>query len=237
MKLEYFDLISPEPIPYPGVGGLRSPSLGEVAKLGIAQYYAYVYVFSLDMERVCEELGLLIPAESGIGLFDLLISAEENRTLITDALTFFLCGTANFDRTIAGFRMMEGARELGQVTRENYPEVAAAILEANHVISGLPSGKPKNKRAAKIAEKLRKAKKAQQNAGSSRDNDLGNILSALCVQHNSYNLTNVWSLTIYQLYDQFLRQSYKCQNDIASMRWSAWGQEPFDMSQWFKSFK
>ncbi len=69
------------------------------------------------------------------------------------------------------------------------------------------------------------------------DINLANIISALSIQHNSYNMTNIWSLTVYQLYDQFFRLNIKTQVDINSMRWAAYGTEAFDYNLWFKSIK
>ena len=51
--------------------------------------------------------------------------------------------------------------------------------------------------------------------------ELPNLISALCVQHNSINMCNVWDLTVYQLYDQFLRQSYLNQVNIHAMNYAA----------------
>lgn len=63
--------------------------------------------------------------------------------------------------------------------------------------------------------------------------ELPNLISALCVQHNSINMCNVWDLTVYQLYDQFLRQSYLNQVNIHAMNYAGWGGE-FDPNDWYK---
>ena len=46
-------------------------------------------------------------------------------------------------------------------------------------------------------------------------------------------MINVWDLTVYQLYDQFLRQSYLNQVQIHAMNYAGWGGE-FDPNDWYK---
>ena len=60
------------------------------------------------------------------------------------------------------------------------------------------------------------------------------MVSALAVQHNSLNLSNIWDLTVYQLYDQFFRQNNKNQLDIHAMNYAGWGGE-FDPTSWFRA--
>lgn len=94
----------------------------------------------------------------------------------------------------------------------------------NHVDSAQPNRKQfRNDKAREIYEKLQRAKKKspQQAKEKQADASLPNLISALCVQHNSINMCNVWDLTVYQLYDQFLRQSYLNQVNIHAMNYAA----------------
>jgi hypothetical protein len=64
--------------------------------------------------------------------------------------------------------------------------------------------------------------------------ELPNLVAAVSAKHNSYNLFNIWGLTVYQLYDQFARIDIGVQLDIYGTRWAAWGQDAFDTGIWFK---
>ena len=60
-------------------------------------------------------------------------------------------------------------------------------------------------------KKLKEAKEKQRLKAKERNkgNEIGipDMISSLCIYNVGYNLTNVWDLTIYQLYNQF----QKCQ--------------------------
>lgn len=53
-----------------------------------------------------------------------------------------------------------------------------------------------------------------------------NITASICAMYGI-------DLTVYQLYDQFLRQSYLNQVNIHAMNYAGWGGE-FDPNDWYK---
>ena len=63
---------------------------------------------------------------------------------------------------------------------------------------------------------------------------LWNIIGAVTSRHPSLNLTNIWQMTVYQLYDQFARVRDQVAFDVYSTRWAVWGKDKLDQSLWFK---
>lgn len=103
-----------------------------------------------------------------------------------------------------------------------------------------PPKKFRNEKARKIYELIqsRKAEQAKNTKKVRKENPdtaLPNLISAFCAFSPSYNLTNVWGLTIYQFYDQYHRLDSKIQLDVFGLRWAAWGKKDFDFSLWHKA--
>ena len=49
MKLEYFDLLSPDPINIQNVGGILSPKLRDISSIGINTYQYYLGILMMDV--------------------------------------------------------------------------------------------------------------------------------------------------------------------------------------------
>lgn len=66
---------------------------------------------------------------------------------------------------------------------------------------------------------------------------LSNIISAVANKHNSLNYTNIWKLTVFQLFDTFERLQANAYYDIGATRTSVWGDEKkvFESSLWYKN--
>lgn len=241
MKLDPFDLLAPGPIPIPGAGAVCSPTLREIKKAGIQAYHSYLGLFSINLDSYLEAAGASeayesLPDRERPSLFELLLAGESTAALLWAGLDFFFCGSVRFDPAQTAF-VIEDSNPLfcGTVDKENYPRVRHCILQANY-ITVPDEAEPvyKNAKARQIAEKLRKAKTAQKKSSAANNLTLANMVSALAVQHNSLNLSNIWDLTVYQLYDQFFRQNNKNQLDIHAMNYAGWGGE-FDPTSWFRA--
>ena len=128
----------------------------------------------------------------------------------------------------------------GVINRDNYNELKDTILAFS-----LPNGdsdkelKFSSESARRVYEQCeagrKKAKRQKSDTRSAADFDLGNIISAIATEHNSLNLLNIWGLTPYQLYNQFARADRKVQLDVVSLKWAAWGSDPFEFDSWRKS--
>lgn len=232
--LNALDLLSPEPYPIARVGHVIAPTLRQVAALGYETYNAYLSLLSLRGGQLFAASGL--PGPDGAAVFYTLAASEELRALLCAAFSFFLLEEAVFSESHSAFLCMADGQPVGIISEANYEDVCDCILQRNHVDRAQPGGKQfRNDKAREIYEKLQRAKEnsPRQAKEKQADTSLPNLISALCVQHNSINLCNVWDLTVYQLYDQFLRQSYLNQVNIHAMNYAGWGGE-FDPNDWYK---
>ena len=85
----------------------------------------------------------------------------------------------------------------------------------------------------KAQEYLRK--QAEQTSGENKpEYRLSNIISKVCSIHPSYNLLNVYDLTIFQLYDAFFQLSYMRSSDLSERIFSNHGGDKFHFEDWLK---
>ncbi len=233
-RLNELDLLSPAPYPLARVGHVIAPTLRQVAALGYETYNAYLSLLSLHAEQLFAASGLPDP---GGGQRVPYADRESGATrAFMRCLSFFLVEDAVFSQAHSALLCMAEGHPVGIIHEANYEDVCDCILQRNHVDSAQPNRKQfRNDKAREIYEKLQRAKKKspQQAKEKQADASLPNLISALCVQHNSINMCNVWDLTVYQLYDQFLRQSYLNQVNIHAMNYAGWGGE-FDPNDWYK---
>lgn len=97
MKLDYFDLLSPDPIYIPKVGGIISPKLKDISSIGISTYRYYLSILSLDLKSYFimvghpEQYNMLSDEEKlQIDIFDLLTIDEKSAGLLQTILNFFI---------------------------------------------------------------------------------------------------------------------------------------------------
>lgn len=229
MKIEYFDLLSPEPLPIRGVGGILSPKLKDIASIGIHTYQYYLAVL------------LMKPAEAKVqgNVFDLLTANDQLASLLEDALNFFIREEVVYSAEHKMFLVQKDRELIGTITKEKYPQICDLICRRNCIKSDWEDdvSKVKNKKALEIMEKLRqgRAEKARRTK-SDKNMELGNIISAVANKSPSLNITNIWELTVYQVWDCFLRLSNNSIYEIQSMSAAAWGNKDnsFDTNAWFK---
>lgn len=184
-----------------------------------------------DYEKLPDE------SKKAINEFDLIVSVKYFRTVLEDALNFFLVENTEFDESLNGFLIYKGKKQAGLITALEYKKIRSLILELNYISIEKAENEHvfANKKAKSVFEKLKSRRKKKQIISDGPD--LSDIVSAVAVQSQSYNLLNIENLTIYQLYDQFYRIDTKTQVDICGLKWAAWGTEPFDFSVWYKTNK
>ncbi len=142
------------------------------------------------------------------------------KSLFDEALSFFVCSDSSIS--------------VGDLLEEEFYEIRRVVRKINY-LNGEESTaelKFRNNAARRIYEQTQQRRKKVTKKDESIN--LPNIISAVSVGHNSYNLTNIWELTIYQLYDQFFRQNMKVQMDTIGLRWAAWGKDKFDFDMWYR---
>lgn len=237
VKLEYFDLLSSEPIFVAGIGTFRTPKLKEIRKLGYRKYNEFLNLISIDLEDYVkinkfesEYQKLGDDEKSKIDLFTQLISNEIERKALYNALSFFILDKIVFDKL--NYRFVIG--KTGVINKDNYDIVRKIILQINHCgeVNELDGVKCTNEKAKEILEKFKKAK--QKIASDIKDDNLTipNIISAFSSKSRNYNILNIWDLTIYQLFDQFCRERNNVYFDIMAMNYAYYGGE-FNPDNWY----
>ena len=208
-----------------------------------AKYQQHLTVLSYNTDDVIELYSaqdeynkLSQEAQRSVNAFDLLISVDFFREVLCQALQFFIEDTVVFDPELGGFAVFCGKRRASLIDSESYKDVREAILKSNFIAVEASENERvfANSKAKAIFEKLKKGRKSKRKA-SGEMLSIPDLVSAVSVYSNSYNLLNIGRLTVYQLYDQFYRLDTKTQIDVCSLKWAAWGTEPFDFSLWYKN--
>ena len=246
MKLEYFDLLSPDPINIQNVGGILSPKLRDISSIGINTYQYYLGILMMDvntyfhMNEMDEEYSQLSDEEkSSLNIFDLLTSNGNLTSLFQTALNFFIKEDVIYSDEYKAFLIQNENNVIGVISKEIYPQILDIICQRNCIKSNQEEdlSKIKSKKALEIMKKLQKgrAEKAK-NTKADKNMELGNIISAVANKSQSLNILNIWDLTVYQLWDCFSRLSNNSIYDIQSMSVAAWGNKDnyFDATAWFK---
>jgi len=247
-KIEYFDLLSPSPIPIQSVGRIRKPTLKEISdSIGIKKYNYYIYLLNLNVEEYVQISGLSEfyselseEQKSELTLYNFIINDIELREMFSETFSFFIVENVVFSEDHNVFLVLDEENEtVGFINNENYRTVCDYILQSNCVET---KQKPKkqiftSERARELYELQEKRKKnSQKKDDYQKDLELGNMISKLSAYHNNLNPTNIWDLTIFQIYDQFQTVNYMKQINLSEMIYSNHGGE-YSPTDWFKNIK
>ena len=218
---------------------IHQPKLHEIRapEIGITRYNAFIATLALTPEAIVgeEAWSVLTPeARAEITTFGLASSVPALADLFVDAFSFFVVGGVH----LADGRMLF---ENGCVIDEGlFDELIDGIMQISCASAGRQDERPpKNKKARAIWEKMKAGRKQKQHVSKkeARNMELPNLISAVAAKSHSYNLLNIWELTVWQLYNQFSRIATNNQTDVVSLRWAAWGEDDFDFSIWYRNQK
>jgi hypothetical protein len=248
---DYFDMLSGEPIYLQGVGHLRSPLLYELrptSGIGYRAYNLYLNFLSWDKEHLLKYDQLMqyrgaSKLNRGVfNAFDVATLLEQTRELCRGVLSFFMVENLVWDERKRCYLAVnpENQQEIaGEINRDNFEEVRRLMLQFNFV--GL------DKDDAPVAHTTAKSKelwertqgflKEQAAAEVKEDKPeyhLSNIISKMCAMHPSYNLLNIYGLTVFQLYDSFFQLGYMRSVDLSEQIFSTHGGDKFKFEDWLK---
>lgn len=246
MNLSYFELLSPEPISIPDIGGVLSPTLRDIALLGYPVYQNYLALLLMDLPEYFSIAGYTeqydsLPEEekAQIDLFELLTANAQTLSLLQEMLNFFIREDVLYSQEHNGFIVQSNSKITGRITKENYPQLCGFICQriCIHPKEKENLSKAKNEKALEIMKKLRKGRtEKEKRTAPDKNMELGNIISAVANKSNSLHIMNIWDLTVFQLWDCFSRLSANSVYDIQSMSVAAWGNKDnrFDPAAWFQ---
>lgn len=246
LKLNYFDLLSPNPIRFQNFR-IISPTLKDISSIGLSSYNKYLKILSMDTKSYFKSLGQEKQYEtfskekkSSINIFDLLIITDYFMDLLLNLLNFFIKEDVIYSPNDKYFLIQDNKETIDTITKETYPEICDLILQCNYFKSNYNEdlSSVKSPKALEIMEKLKKGKIEKQTKAD-KNMELGNIISAVANKSSSLNIINIWDLTVYQLWDCFSRISNNNIYDIQSMIVATWGNKDnyFDETAWFKQIE
>ncbi len=247
MNLSYEDLISGDPIFVSGVGHLKSPQLWQLKPtkgIGMWAYNLYLNILVWDKTSFLKFIHASNPRAASklendkLSVFDIVTLLESTRELLQKALCFFMTEILEWDEKSRSFSAKdEDGNVVGIINRDNFDDVRSLMLQLNYIGIG-ESAKPTKHSSKKAQELWERAQKYLKEETTKSPQDkrlaLGNIISKLCAASTSYNLLNIYDLTVFQLYDQFFQYGYLRAMNLNEMAFSNHGGKDFDMQAWLK---
>ena len=256
MKLELRELVSNNPIYIKGIGSVFSPLLDDITRITYKVYDLYIGYLNMTPEKYCKEVDTRLSDWYSnlneddlfyLNMFDLILSNSELIKIYTSIFNFFIKENVVFSVKTKTFVVYEDTQDgqsvIGEINKQNYTELWDVILQLNHVSSenSFDLSKVKNKKGLerfKRIQELKNKNKKEKKEGNP-DLELGNIISHICIKHKSINYTNVYNMTIYQLWDTFTGLQEDNIYESNKMSVSIWGdkENKFDFNSWFKKKK
>lgn len=251
MRFEYFDMLSGEPIFVQGIGHLRSPSVRDLCPMsgvGYRTYNFYLNVLSWDKgqilhyDQLMQYRGTHKLNRDAFNTFDIATLLAQTRELCRGVLSFFMLENLVWDEGRRCYLVMTDDEEptvVGEIDRDNFDEVRDMMLQLNFI--GLDKDEApvthSDAKSKELWEKVQGHLKEQSRKNAKEDKPeyrLSNIISKVCAIHPSYNLLNIYDLTIFQLYDSFFQVSYMRSSDINEQIFSNHGGDKFKFEDWLK---
>lgn len=241
MKLDESDLLSGDNIPIAGVCTLKPPRvklLKPSADIGYKKYAEYLGMIATTQLDLLNMYGIKKAYDEAgeeqrklFSVFNLITANDEVRKSCMDALQYFIAEPLVFDAEKGCIK----AGETGEINESNFDEVRECILQTACISKPEEVKQPKfhNEAARRVWEAIQ-ANKAKKKSATQESDTLYNIVSSVCACSPSYNFTNIWELTVYQLYNQFGKLNKSKTLEPILTRWAVWSQEDFDFSTWYK---
>lgn len=250
MELDYFVLISGDSVYIDNVGHFHSPYLYELKQntgIGLNKYSFYINLLASKKEEILRFLNPNFDKGSNIlkekikklEYYDIMSMSPLTLSLLKEAISFFMDKNEILEIKEKDLIVYnQNKTQIGVINKQNFEQICDVILQLNYmkkpkqIINTRKENKITEYRWSKVQEYLEKEEKIQDNKYS-----LGNIISKICSLNNSYNLLNVFDLTIYQLYDQFFQISYLKANDLKERIFSIHGDKNFKFEDWLNKIE
>jgi hypothetical protein len=217
------------------------------------------YCEKMDPSRNAWYQSLSEEEQNRLTMFDLIEKDASLQISYQNALNFFFVETVAWDTGRKAFvtrpvssshpaapsslpsMTADPAGIAGLIHREVFPELCDVILQRCGIQRAETEADPsqvKNERALAILKKIQAGRlKQKTNLKNDEALELPNLIAAVCVKSRSLNYTNIWDLTVYQLYDQFRREQADVYFDIQKMSVAAYGnkEKHFRGDEWYKN--
>lgn len=251
MYFDYFDMLSGKPLLVEGVGRVRSPFLHELCPRdnGVPSriaYNAYVSILTWEKSAILKYICEIRPSASKIlnrpelSAFDVATIWPDTRGLYREALSFFIVEDLIWDDSQRHYKVVDkNGSVVGYVNRDNFDKVREILLQMNYI--GLEKSSAPISHSSKASKNLwelaqkRMNELSHNNAKKDKpEYHLSNIISKVCSIHPSYNLFNIYDLTVFQLYDTFFQLGYIRSSNISERIFCHHGGDKFKFENWLK---
>lgn len=192
-----------------GVCEIRQPKLSEISEIGLMGYYDAVKFLSTTSSNIDEFYE--IKSDALISLFENIMNNGKTRQSLHNLLSFFIVGNIKVYRDGFGIENDKG-EQIGVIVDQTFDIIKTILLQILYLSSKSVEtdndAKPANSKAQSIMEKFAIGRKKTQEVKArdkSNTTTIDDVISAVCARHSSYNYFNIWDLTVWQLYDQYLR--------------------------------
>jgi hypothetical protein len=187
-------------------------TLGEIADLGLGNYYNYIQSLTIDKSMINKLDGIVPKSE-----IEEVYKYNELEFILylcskdTSIFYFFLESMKIFLRSEIGLFQDVGfviTNNEAEIILDNdlFLEIKKVIIKQNFLKDDDSSNfKPANSKAKELMEKLKKAKEKIQKQNNEEGLNLKDIISIVSNYSNDLNILTIWNLTVYQLYEAYLR--------------------------------
>jgi hypothetical protein len=237
VKLSKFDLISPSSYFLAGVGHIKAVKLSDIDALPQKNdtYQMYTSLMLCDAEKLYKVLG--VDGDYTASTFDVFTSDSRLTGELLLLLDFFLEESIAYVNTEKKYVTFVGEEAVGVIDGSNFDEVVSVILQRCGIGDDKKKEKPtfKNKRAKEIWEKTH-ATETPKDFADRENYDLGNVVAHLASRGSGLNILNIWDMTVYNVYDQFMILRKGIAHEVGSTNAAVWGDKDnkFDLDSWFK---
>lgn len=261
MKLDYGSLLSPEPIQL-SIGTIRHPILREISKITFSKFGIYQFFLKLSPEEYYTKVNksreeywksLSSDKQELISLYDILLIDENLCNTYIEIFNFFFVEKVIFQEGFFVFLNTDNKNTdseievtedtlRGVVSKETFDDALDLLQQVCFLkeddSEDESKQKFKNEKARMLWRRMKEAEKKQKETSEhNADMSLPNIISSVAAKSLNLNISNIWDITLFQLYDQFNRLQTNDAYSINSMRIAAWGDEKktFDYALWHKN--
>lgn len=256
--IPYVLLIGGESFNYDGYC-FQPPTLQRIIKDNEGEnynlYLYYSFLLSCSKEDIIDMVGvkerynkLSFELQNELTKYKLLLLSGGEQ-ILQEAIQFFVKDKVVFNEKDGCFFLYSNNNKVTKIIdNSNFIEFCNYVNQINYrdtveedePIENMTFSSEKAKQRYIELQKRKKQfnKNKAKNKEGNANFDLGNVIAKLSAKTNSpYNLTNIYNLTVFQLYDQFYQTIQNNQIDGYVLKWAAWGSEEFDFSLWYNNNK
>jgi hypothetical protein len=189
-------------------------TLSEIEAMGEHQYYSLINILSISKDTIMnmypfssDELEIFKPLSVFEVMVGFLDSNNMLRDLVLGSLSLFLQEKVLFDieNKIHVFKNST----LIKIDEITFKEIRKIVLKQNFMDADTDKKElnPENDKAKELIEKMKQVKEKIQKQNNDEGLNLSDIISIVANYSKDINILSVWNLTVYQLYESYIRIS------------------------------